>query len=118
MAEVAKARDPLEAMAAAGIAFDREMLLLAAEELQGVEKAKEKVLHWPLANLRELAEELEVEKLRRRRGGKAKPVNSRRFILACPFSQGASSYYAKLGALEPRALPPLPPLDGDGVVGS
>ena len=33
LAEVAKARDSLEAMAAAGIAFDREMLLLAAEEL-------------------------------------------------------------------------------------
>lgn len=35
-----------------------------------------------------------------------------------PFEKRALGYYSKLGAQERRALPPLEPLQGDGVVGS
>ena len=55
MSEIAKAEDTVEAMAAVGVAFDRELLLPAAEELYGVDKARETVLKWPLGNLRDLA---------------------------------------------------------------
>ena len=37
--------------------------------MYGVEKARDMVLKWPLGNLRDLAGDLEVEALRRRRGG-------------------------------------------------
>lgn len=58
LSEVAKASSNVEAMAAAGVAFDREMLLLAAEEIYSRDIARSKVLQKSPGNYDELAADL------------------------------------------------------------
>ena len=60
LSELAKARSPIEALAAAGIAFDREMLIISAEEVYSRESAKRKVCDTKPGNFEELAAELEI----------------------------------------------------------
>lgn len=60
LSELAKARSLIEALAAAGIAFDREMLIISAEEIYSREGAKKKVCETKPGNFEELAAELEV----------------------------------------------------------
>ena len=63
LAEIAKAPGNQLAMAAVGIAFDRECLILGAEEGLGVNKAREKVLTTSPGSFLDLA--TEIEQLRR-----------------------------------------------------
>lgn len=60
LSELAKARSPIEALAAAGIAFDREMLIISAEEVFPREDARKKVCETKPGNFEELAAELEI----------------------------------------------------------
>lgn len=55
LSEAAKARDPMEAVAALGIVFDREMLLLGAEEVYGATKGDTMVLEASPGSYEELA---------------------------------------------------------------
>ena len=58
LAEIAKAPSMVEAMAAVGVAFDREMLLISAEEVYSREGARGKVLKCDPGNYEELAADL------------------------------------------------------------
>lgn len=60
LAEIAKAPSVAKAMAAVGVAIDREMLLVAAEEIYSKEVARSKVLHTKPGNFEELAADLGV----------------------------------------------------------
>lgn len=66
LAEIAKASSPREAMAAAGIAIDREMLIVAAEQVYPAEEAKTLVCSRHPGAYEELAEMISLEAKRSR----------------------------------------------------
>ena len=66
LAEIAKASCPREAMAAAGIALNREMLIVAAEQVYSPEEAKALVCSKHPGSYEELAESISLEARRGR----------------------------------------------------
>ena len=129
LAEIAKAGSNQAAMAAVGVAFDRECLLLGAEESFSQSRAREAVLGTSPGNYIDLARTSSSgagfqrarcspreDKGRPQRRGAANP--SRPMSLWGPFAREAPGRYAALGAREPKASLPLPVIKGDGVVGS
>ena len=66
LSEVAKADGPMEAVAVLGIVFDREQLMLAAEEVHGPTKGREIVAETKPGNYDELAMKIAVERRPRR----------------------------------------------------
>ena len=66
LSEVAKALDPMEAVAALGIVFDREMLMIGAEDAFGVTKGRALVQETAPGNYDELAGRIGAERKPRR----------------------------------------------------
>ena len=82
LAEIAKASGPREAMAAAGIAIDREMLMVSAEQVYSAEEAKTLVCSKHPGAYEELAETISLEARRNRlRKNRYKRFNQGAFTL-------------------------------------
>lgn len=93
LSEVAKASEPMEAVAALGIVFDREMLMIGAEDTFGVTKGRALVQETAPGNYDELAGRIGAERkprrLFRRRDSYARPEGTKQ---AKGQSKGAQPY--------------------------
>lgn len=99
LSEIAKASNMVEVTAAVGVVFDREMLLVAAEELYSREAARSKVFHQDFGNYEELAADMGATMKRSRgtrvakkqqgwRGAQATTLSKPRKPYAEPFRLG------------------------------